>query len=141
MRTIRELKKPIRAFMQAQYTDERLAQLLCHARDGKLSYASCCCFIGVSTADHALQSWQEDPDVAQPHIRVARSLPLAHVAEVAFRDLVKTWWIEGDSDLCRQRILIPMIRAEMKRREKLRAAPRAEEKTLAESAPSLVAQG
>lgn len=47
------LKKPIREFMQKHYTDERLAQLLAHAQDGKLSYWSCCCFIGIPTAVHS----------------------------------------------------------------------------------------
>jgi hypothetical protein len=44
---LRQWKQALRAFMQQHYTDERLAMLLAHAESGKLSFTSCCCFIGV----------------------------------------------------------------------------------------------
>jgi hypothetical protein len=113
-------KKSIRAFMQAHYTDERLAQLLCHARDGKLVFWSCCCFIGIPTADHAIGSCEEHPGLVE-HYKLARTLRGANEAERAFMNLMgqQRWIDEGNS---RRRLLIPMIRAEMKRREKLRDA-------------------
>ena|SRR5580693_5702485 len=120
---MRELKQPIREFMQNHYSDERLAALLAHARDGKLSYMSCCCFIGCSNADHALIGgyFSDDTISGSPlHLFDARILPGAFEAEKAYNQL----WIKGafpvDRDAKRRRILIPMIRAEMKRREHIR---------------------
>ncbi|MCI0526562.1 MAG: hypothetical protein L0Y56_03795, partial [Nitrospira sp.] len=57
MQGIKHLKAPLRAYMQQHYSDEKLAALLAHARDGKLAYHSCCCFIGIATADHALRGF------------------------------------------------------------------------------------
>lgn len=51
----RERKRVIRQFMREHYSDERLCALLAHARDGKLAYGSCCCFVGAANADHPLQ--------------------------------------------------------------------------------------
>ncbi len=109
-----ERKQYIRAFMRAHYTDERLAQLLAHAEDEKLSYTSCCCFIGIVTADHALRSdhrasmWDAGP---QDHYRRAQKLDFERRAENAYQGLAS---LEGDPK--RRRILIPIIRAEMRRR-------------------------
>lgn len=115
---IREVKKPIRAFMQTHYTDERLAQLLCHTRDGKLSYWSCCCFIGIANSNHALQVnlfETEKAGVETGHYLLSRKLQGAHEAESAYN---MVGLFDADSDGTRRRILIPMIRAEMKRRGK-----------------------
>lgn len=137
-------KSPIRAFF-THYNDEKLAALLAHAQSGKLSYSSCCCFVGSATSDHALQSRQlpgqmlclrtmvsasdGTPDVfytalrpAVQHLLDARSLPGAVEAEQAFFDLAVSKAACGDhdqNDALRRRRLIPMIKAEMKRREKL----------------------
>jgi hypothetical protein len=107
-------KQPIRDFMKEHYTDERLAELLAHAQDGKLSYYSCCCFIGVATAQKALVgatvfNWHGDK-----HYTAARRLSGAITAEAAFGAL-------GNAAK-RRRLLIPMIRAEMKRRAKVQQA-------------------
>ncbi|SRR5581483_3686563 len=112
--TIKEAKQHLRAFMRAHYTDERLAALLAHARDGKLVFGSCCCFIGSATADHALKGaehycWRE------PHLALARTLCGAYHAEQAYKYIAR-------GDIRRRRIIIPMIRAEMKRRERERQA-------------------
>lgn len=131
---MQELKKPIREFMQKHYTDERLAQLLAHAQDGKLSYWSCCCFIGVATADHALM----DGDVHhwdQSHYSVATELSGARKAELNYcligSHLIGPM-VTGARDAYRIKILIPMIRAEMKRRDALASKPIATEEALAE---------
>ncbi len=64
--TFKETKQIIRDFMKTNYSDERLAMLLAHAQSGKLAFNSCCCFVGVSTAQHALTSrwllrqWNEE---------------------------------------------------------------------------------
>lgn len=109
MSSIKELKKPIRAFMQAHYTDERLSQLLAHAQEGKLNFFSCCCFIGVATADHALQMNLSSGGDNGEHYWRAKRLPGAREAEGGFRQFAR-------ADGLRRRILIPMIRTEMKRR-------------------------
>lgn len=101
-------KQVIRRFMRDHYTDERLAQLLAHAQDGKLRYESCCCFIGIPTADHALLSV-----MLGDHSKTAReTLSGAVEAEDAFLYLD----IKPDGNEKRRRILIPMIRAEQRRR-------------------------
>lgn len=112
MTNIKDLKKSIRAFMQAHYTDERLTQLLAHAQDGKLSFMSCCCFIGiVSAPDAAFESGRPARGTLHVgHTMIARRLDGAIGAEWAFARL-------GNIDAVRRRVLIPMIRAEMKRRE------------------------
>lgn len=123
--THRRKKEAIRNFMQAHYSDQQLASLLAHARDGKLSFDSCCCFIGQPTADHALRSdfrlWGDGS--GSPHYRVAKDLPGAHSAELAYL------WLCGENtefvddaadDAKRRRILIPMVLAEMRRRAAVR---------------------
>lgn len=113
MTRTQELKQPIRAFMREHYTDERLAQLLAHAQEGKLAYYSCCCFIGVATANHALRL--KDVRVHHnEHYERAQLLSGSRDAEYAFL-------LIGHTDAQRRRLLIPMIRAEMKRRDTLRA--------------------
>jgi hypothetical protein len=132
----RERKQAIRNFMQAHYTDERLAMLLAHAQEGKLLFASCCCFIGVATADHTLSTisnselfeamygdsypaYERNPlpfqRIVRHYDKTAKSLPGALEAEMAYMKLGG----DGLDDAVRRRILIPMIKAEMKRRAQL----------------------
>lgn len=118
-------KHAIRAFMRAHYTDERLAWLLAHARAGKLMYTSCCCFIGIATADHALRAEhrcvsRQNENKKRDHLNDAELLHGAAEADDAYLEL----WLDrrnksvavGAPDVIRRRILIPMIRAEMRRR-------------------------
>jgi len=117
-----ERKQVIRKFMRENYSDDRLAQLLAHAQEGKLNYFSCCCFVGVHDAKHALRT-RKDTDW-EGH-EVAIFSPCKREASTAYGQLVP---LEGEkviqtsdaSDLPRRRILIPMIKAEMKRRSLLR---------------------
>ena len=117
-----ERKRAIRAFMQAHYTDEKLAQLLAHAQDGRLKYDSCCCFIGVATADHALRG---SCDWHEPHYKIAQreSIDIAYAkgglnAEIAYLHLAPHNYT-AQGEVIRRRILIPMIRAEQRRRERM----------------------
>lgn len=125
---IKEAKNHLRSFMRDHYSDERLAWLLAHALSGRLAFNSCCCFIGVATARHALkgeltladlvgvQTGQNtDVGTIAPHYDAARSLPGSSDAERAYRDLAV-------SDFRRQRMIIPMIRSEQRRRERARLA-------------------
>ena len=125
-----ERKRAIRAFMQAHYTDEKLAQLLAHAQDGKLDYSSCCCFIGVATANHTLGTGDDfgSDRGGMGHYIEAKRLSGAALAEKAFAYLWESNYWDSKNRECRtlrQRrnaILIPMIRAEQKRRSLLRAS-------------------
>lgn len=115
-----EVKKHIRAYLQTAYTDEQLAALLAHARDAKLSFYSCCCFIGIPTADHALKGHIGYGYGSTPHYQTARGSYGATMAEQAFCQvgwrLSKT---RTGEDAARRRFVIPLVRAEMKRRELL----------------------
>jgi len=114
-----ELKKAIRAFFP-NYTTERLAAYLAHAQDGKVFYSSCCCLIGGATADHALQSRCDTNDYG--HYQLAKNLPGADQAEAAFFDLGRPDYkhpigMDGiKDDAQRRRVLIPMMKAELRRR-------------------------
>lgn len=122
--TFKGAKAELRAFMQAHYSDERLAALLAHAQDGKLSYNSCDCFVGIVTAKHALHAGLMRHEDYLPecgiHLHAARILDRGYHAEAAFLFLGQC--INGNliGDELRSRILIPMIRAEQRRRERLR---------------------
>jgi len=119
-------KQAIREFMRNHYTDERLVWLLEHARQGKLAFISCCCLVGIATADHALTGFHQraDDDVAQmfgfsapswKHYDSALRLSGARRAEHAYNTLAKDF-----DDAKRRRILIPMVKAEIRRRERER---------------------
>lgn len=110
-----ESKAAIHSFMRENYTDERLAWLLAHAEEGKLAYMSCCCFIGIVTADHALRGYSIWGAGGNTHYHKALVLPGAREADVAFALLGKGY----NGDAARRRILIPMIRAEMRRRSRV----------------------
>jgi hypothetical protein len=112
----------IERFLREQYSDEKLAALLAHAEDGKLAFGSCCCFIGVATAEHALQednyiqAWNTP---LEDHLNRARKLPFARDAEDEFCDL-------GGNNRDRRQAIIPLIRAEIARRDSLKLTETAE---------------
>lgn len=113
-------------FMQKYYTDEKLAALLAHAEDGKLSFDSCCCFIGMATVDHAPQErgvYYIGEAGEDDHYDRAERLPGAIEAEAAFLDLAGEYE-EGREEYldaaCRA-ALIPLIQAEFERRERERS--------------------
>jgi len=119
----RAKKQAIRSFLQNHYTDERLTMLLAHAQSGRLEMYSCCCFIGTLTADHALRG---KGTITSDHLQVARLLSGASEAETAFGLLCENGAKVGfynhseQSNAKRRRILIPIIRAEMRRRDTAR---------------------
>lgn len=96
-------------FMQANYTDERLAWLLAHAESGKLRYNTCCCFIGIATADHQLKS-----SGVYRHLDEARRLPFAIEAEREFLNLAM-------NDRGRRYRVIPLVKVEIERRDRVAA--------------------
>lgn len=124
---LKEAKQAIRAFWP-NYSDEQAVALLAHAMDGKFGFSSCCCLIGVPTADHALQEAggldplaQQGVDVS--HYNRARQLPLAGQAEDGFYFLGDfphdKEWTEDSGVNRRLRRFIPMIKAELRRRARI----------------------
>jgi hypothetical protein len=113
-------KRAIRQFLRTSYSDERLTWLLAHAQSGKLAYQSCCCLIGVATADHGLCGKVDLSQSTPRHYELARMLPGAKDAEMAFWELgyVGGSRLHKSSDELRRRRLIPMIRAVMRARER-----------------------
>lgn len=99
------------------YTDEKLAALLAHCEDGRLSYASCCCFAGIPTATHALQGENFDQD--NDHWDMPGDQAY-WAADIAYSRL-------ANDDVARREKLIPLIRSEMNRRDSLRSQPEVSE--------------
>lgn len=116
-------KQTIRQYLRVRYTDERAAWLLEHARQGKLAYMSCCCFIGIPSADHALRgTWSDDRSLGRDdehYLNAIKSVG-AELAQKAFRFL-------GTNDEGRRRILIPIVKAELRRRDRARQAQQIQE--------------
>jgi hypothetical protein len=123
----RARKQAIRAFF-IHYTDERLAMLLAHAQEGKLRHYSCCCFAGIANIQHGLTAGfcansASDPEYLDGGYAASFSYcALANFPRFICEDTV--------ADAKRRRILIPMIRAEQRLRERrssLRRSPVREE--------------
>lgn len=114
----KDRKRAIRTFMQDHYTDERLSQLLDHARAGKLAYRSCCCFIGIPTAGHELRGEHGNSAEYGHYLEAKRDLSGAAKAEHAFGSLWRTMSRRDWAD-ARRAALIPMVKAEIRRRIKL----------------------
>lgn len=102
------------------YTDEKLAALLAHAEDGKLAYDSCCCFIGVPNALHALRTCRDvdHTNSVSEHAPIRLGVNMTPQMRVAEREFCRL----GNTDALRRERLIPLIHAEMALREQEREA-------------------
>ena len=122
---LKQSKRAIRIFLRTAYSNERLTWLLAHAQNGDLSYQSCCCLVGIATADHQLRGEVSAHRISRSsHYAVARLFVGAREAEWAFYQLGfigRTWRLTGD-DLRRRR-LIPMLLAEIRRRSRPQRKP------------------
>lgn len=104
-------------YLQECYTDERLAMLKAHAEDGKLGYGSCCCFVGIPTADHELQEAPGIMVLASNGVNIHHYIEsvkgnLAKLAELEFKTL-------GKRDTERRENLLLLINVEIARRDEL----------------------
>lgn len=117
MTRTQELKIPIRAFLRANYSEQNLCDALAHAKDGKWSAYSCNCLIGLPSARHALNTAHMFCGL---HYTAAKDIPGANEAESAFISLglYSATGAGAGSDPIRRRILIPMLRAELRRRSR-----------------------
>ena len=116
----------IRLFMERHFTDARLAALLAHAEDGKLSFFSCCCFIGTATATHPLRSRSRLIELGatlSPRGVPACMMP-AHYGQasemIGADEAEDEFFFLGETEEERRKAIIPIIRKEMKRREHVR---------------------
>lgn len=124
---LKQCKRAIRVFLRTAYTDERLVWLLGHAKSGRLSYNSCCCLVGVATANHTLEGRVPARELPRSHYALAKLLLGASEAEYAYLELgLIGARRSGSVDDARRRRLIPMIKAELRRREWYRAQREAE---------------
>jgi hypothetical protein len=114
-------------FLQTTYTDETLAALLAHTKTEpgedparKLSFFSCCCFIGIPNAPHALRGYV--PEFAQGRVLPAGSTHHQSVrlsSELA-ADAEEEFFFLGSTDAERRERMVPLIEAEIVRREQVR---------------------
>ena len=96
--------------MKTSYSDERLAMLLAHAQEGRLQHHSCCCFAGIPSVTHSLVAgWCAHPE-KDPEYDISVSY--------AYNRLAYTNGLIENDDEVRRRLIIPMIRAEIKRRDR-----------------------
>jgi hypothetical protein len=111
-------------FLQTTYTDEDLAALLAHAQPEpgedparKLSFFSCCCFIGVPSAPHALRGYV--PEFAQGRVLPAGSThhQSVRLSSGLAADAEEEFFFLGSTDAERRERLVPLIEAEIARRE------------------------
>lgn len=123
MTKTQELKQPIRQWL-ALFPEQRLVDLLAHAQDGKLSFYSCCCLIGMLNAKGRLRGRDREPEVLDGHemnhhLTMRSGYPEAERAEDAYLSIgiIATRQSDEESESRRRRILIPMIRSEMWQRE------------------------
>lgn len=112
----------ISEFLQSAYSDEKLAALLAHAEDGKLSYDSCCCLVGIPAAEHALMGLNEWCDNDDHCGSLTREQEAAELAFCGLGIPAGVWGDEQAEDSARRVNLIPLIKAEMQRRERERSS-------------------
>lgn len=114
----------IAGFLQTAYSDEKLAALLAHAEDGKLSWHSCCCLRGIPTANHALRGINAPREAALPynHGDPVTETDAYIQADRAFMDLAgdTTHVAAEQADALRRAAIIPIIKAEIARRDRER---------------------
>jgi len=120
---LKQAKASIRAFIQAHWSDEKLCAVYAFNRDGKMLYESgCCCLLGVTLSERLHESSQgmcpfrlgkED----RHHYYIAQELPMAIVAERAYRDLGWNGTRGYYSEIRRCNRFSALLRAEMRRRE------------------------
>lgn len=112
--------KAIEKFLREQYSDEKLAALLAHAEDGKLAYHSCCCLVGAANANHPLRQ-----NIPSPLLDTRGRDSAHHYVQMTTQDGAREaeeqYYVLGDDDVERRERVIPLIRAEIARREALRA--------------------
>lgn len=119
-------KGEIRPFLAAHYSDFALARLLVSARDGTLRFNSCCCFIGQAALAHTESVFDSDTRRIHgvAHYNHAKAFLRGAIgAEQAYLKLgYEKHWFDCSAkhrDSLRRRRLIPILKAEIRRRMRL----------------------
>ncbi len=125
---LQQSKQTIRGFMRSAYSDDKLVELLTHARAGLLTVRSCCCFIGILAADHDLKGELPQEVIYEiqndTHYAIARDSHAGSlIAEAAFCRLggIHATIHSFNASLAQKRI-IPMVKAEIHRRMRVSAS-------------------
>lgn len=104
-------------FLQNVPTDAELVAILAHAEDNKLAYGCCTCLISSPGAPHVLVGDGFYCETAPEHLEAARKLPFAAEAEKEFTELGNPGGgLPYNNEMRRERV-IPLLRAEIQRRE------------------------
>ena len=112
---LRHSKRVIRGYLQTQYSDTNLTEILDHARSGGLAHYSCCCVAGLPFRQHAGLSGIETMLNHEPlYLDVLNGAAVS----LAFS------WLAGaevipDPDALRRLRIIPMVLAEIRRRNRM----------------------
>lgn len=116
MSKISYMKEPIRAFIRANWSDEKLAQVYAFNRDDMMDpFDMCACILGVTTSD-VLHSEFSNPRCSDPrHSDRAKGLPYSAEAEVGY--ICLSFGPRPDDEV--SRILSAILRAEMRRRDRM----------------------
>ncbi len=107
-------------YLQTAYTDEGLSALKAHTEDGKLSYLSCCCFIGAATANHALQEKLTTMEAGQALALDGSHLSKARHQNIYGKRAEKEFYLLAVTDEERRAKLLPLVEDEIKRRDDLK---------------------
>lgn len=108
-------------FLQNVPTDAELVAILAHAEDNKLAYGCCTCLISSPGAPHVLVGDAWYCEGAEEHLKQARIQPFAEAAEKEFLWLGDPGGgLPYNNEMRRERV-IPLLRAEIQRREQSRA--------------------
>lgn len=118
----------ISEFLKTEYTDAKLIELLDGAESGVLSFYSCCCLRGLPTAKHKIMG----TNAAGVTLSQLRS-PISHgdpiVCSEAYLEADRAYYRLGEpiatdgleDDMRRRERVIPLIKAEILRREQERS--------------------
>lgn len=112
-------KQEIRNWIK-QWDDQRLAHVYCHNRDGKMRLMDPCgCILGVTLAGTVHARWESE--CGHKHYEQAKNLPGADAVENAYQDLASVAGVsQGDIFRCLR--MSPILRAELRRRDRIRAS-------------------
>ncbi len=130
--TLKQSKQAIRAFIRMHWSDQKLTEVYAFNRDGKMHWNDYCgCLLGVTLSQilHTRQSICPDWAPGSHYTRAKLSLPRAATLEEAYWYLGDGCYIRGNvcDDALAQRRLSAILRAEMRRRERVRQAAPAPE--------------
>ncbi len=145
---LKSAKQDIRKFIQHQYTDEKLASVYAFNQDKNMEFMNCCsCLMGVTLSDELHTRCNERiSDLSNSkfsHYRKAQLLPFAWEAECSYARMgYKLGSVYGlmqwDLTTLRRIRLSAILRAEIRRRDRIKASQSTSQPTMVESKDELV---